>query len=95
MGNDVLNFQVGDYAGVPWLYFSCGSCEYCVSGWETLCLKQKNSGYTVPGCFRQFITVPASHAIHIPKSLNFDQAARKFQYCYRRVIPYSNNKYLI
>jgi alcohol dehydrogenase, propanol-preferring len=73
----VQGFNVGDCVGVPWLYSSCGSCEYCNSGWETLCPKQKNSGYNVDGCFRQFTTVPAKHVVPIPKELQPEEAARK------------------
>ncbi len=63
--------------GVPWLHSSCGACEYCVSGWETLCPKQQNTGFSVDGCFRQFTTVPASHAVPIPPELPPAEAARK------------------
>jgi acetoin utilization deacetylase AcuC-like enzyme len=29
---------------MPWLGYACGCCNYCVSGWETLCLEQKMMG---------------------------------------------------
>eukprot|EP01039_Chlorochromonas_danica_P011431 gene11431-12780_t len=75
VGSDVRNVKVGDYVGVPWLYSTCGSCEYCNSGWETLCSKQRNSGYNVDGCFRNFTVIPATHAVIIPPELSPEEAA--------------------
>src|SRR5215831_2627133 len=31
------HFAPGDRVGVPWLGWTCGSCEYCASGRENLC----------------------------------------------------------
>src|SRR3954470_18630122 len=31
LGDGVRNFQVGDRVGIPWLGWTCGECEYCVS----------------------------------------------------------------
>ena len=27
----------GDPVGLAWLNDACGACEYCITGWETLC----------------------------------------------------------
>src|ERR1035441_1275978 len=43
----VSEVAVGDRVAMPWLGYACGCCEYCVSGWETLCLEQKMMGYTI------------------------------------------------
>ena len=40
VGEGVTNVKEGDAVGVPWLYSACGSCEYCITGWETLCYAQ-------------------------------------------------------
>src|SRR3954453_17388719 len=39
---DVTEVELGDRVAMPWLGYACGTCDYCVSGWETLCLQQKN-----------------------------------------------------
>ncbi|WP_375773822.1 alcohol dehydrogenase catalytic domain-containing protein [Archangium gephyra] len=44
VGPGVRAVREGDRVGVPWLYTACGHCEYCVTGWETLCPEQKNTG---------------------------------------------------
>lgn len=38
---------------IPWLYESCGHCEYCTTGRETLCRNVKNAGYTVDGAMAE------------------------------------------
>lgn len=77
VGSNVQNLREGDYVGVPWLNSACGKCEYCQSGWETLCPEQKNTGFSVPGCCRQFTTIAADFAVRIPPELSPEQAARK------------------
>jgi alcohol dehydrogenase, propanol-preferring len=37
----VHDLKVGDKVGNAWLWSACGSCEYCRTGWETLCESQK------------------------------------------------------
>jgi len=46
-----------------------------MSGWETLCLHQLNTGYSTRGCFAQYVTIPAKHAVPIPSELSSEQAA--------------------
>ena len=45
LGPGVVEVAIGDRVALPWLGYACGTCDYCVSGWETLCLEQKNMGY--------------------------------------------------
>jgi propanol-preferring alcohol dehydrogenase len=51
-GEGVTSPQVGQRVAVPWLGYACGTCKYCLTGWETLCLAQQNTGYSVDGCPR-------------------------------------------
>ena len=37
LGAGVTNRSVGDRVALPWLGHACGHCDYCISGWETLC----------------------------------------------------------
>ena len=39
---------------MPWLGYACGACDYCVSGWETLCWQQQNTGYSIDGTFGEY-----------------------------------------
>src|SRR6476659_7574781 len=45
LGAGVTEVALGERVAMPWLGYACGTCDYCVSGWETLCLEQKNMGY--------------------------------------------------
>jgi alcohol dehydrogenase, propanol-preferring len=77
-GTAVHEFQVGDRAGVPWIYWTCGECAFCQEGYENLCLKQKITGVTEDGGFAEFLRVPASHAVKIPEGLSSIEAAPLF-----------------
>ena len=78
LGPDVRDLKIGDRVGVPWLYWSCGECEFCREGNENLCVKQSITGVTVDGGFAEFLKVRASHATRIPESLSALEAAPLF-----------------
>lgn len=66
VGEGVTGFKVGDLVGNAWLWSACGQCEYCRSGWETLCEQQQNGGYSVDGSFGEYMLVDATYAPRIP-----------------------------
>jgi hypothetical protein len=49
IGSGAKRFKEGDAVGVPWLHDACGGCEYCITGRETLCRRQHNTGYVANG----------------------------------------------
>src|SRR5215831_15123337 len=77
-GAAVQELQIGDRVGVPWIYWTCGECEFCRQGDENLCVKQKITGVTVDGGFAEFLKAPASHAVKIPDALSAAEAAPLF-----------------
>ena len=75
LGPAVSEVAVGDRVGMPWLGYACGVCDYCVSGWETLCLDQKNTGYSVDGGFGEFATAYSGYVVKVPDGIDpFDAA---------------------
>ena len=44
VGDRTHKVAVGDRVAMPWLGYACGCCNYCVSGWETLCHEQEMMG---------------------------------------------------
>jgi propanol-preferring alcohol dehydrogenase len=66
LGDDVTDLKVGDLVGNAWLWSACGACEYCLTGWETLCEAQQNAGYSVDGSFGQYMLVDSRFAARIP-----------------------------
>ncbi|HYL86905.1 MAG TPA: zinc-dependent alcohol dehydrogenase [Candidatus Angelobacter sp.] len=77
-GSAVREFQLGDRVGVPWIYWTCGECEFCREGNENLCTRQKITGVTVDGGFAEFMKAPASHVVRIPEALSAVEAAPLF-----------------
>jgi alcohol dehydrogenase, propanol-preferring len=75
VGPDVTIFKEGDRVGVSWLHSACGLCDYCLSGWETLCQKQQTTGYSVNGGFAEYVLAPAAYVGIIPDRLDSVAAA--------------------
>lgn len=67
LGDGVTSLAVGDRVGNAWLWSACGDCEYCRTGWETLCESQQNGGYSVDGSFGEYMLVDAEFAPRIPE----------------------------
>lgn len=74
-GRNVKTVKEGDRVGVPWLYTACGHCEHCRTGWETLCPKQENCGYSVHGGFAEYVLADPKFVGHLPDNLEFGPAA--------------------
>lgn len=66
LGPQVVGVNVGDRLGNAWLASACGVCRDCLRGWETLCTKQENSGYSVDGSFAEYMLVDTRYAPRIP-----------------------------
>ncbi|HEX9212276.1 MAG TPA: alcohol dehydrogenase AdhP [Bradyrhizobium sp.] len=71
LGSGVRNLKVGDAVGVAWLHDACMSCEYCETGWETLCEHQHNTGYSVNGGFAEYVIASAAFAAKLPATIDF------------------------
>lgn len=67
LGEDAVNFEVGDLAGNAWLWSACGNCEHCRTGWETLCHQQINGGYSTDGSFGEYMLIDTRYAPKIPE----------------------------
>jgi alcohol dehydrogenase, propanol-preferring len=75
LGPNVSELAIGDRVAMPWLGYACGTCDYCVSGRETLCLGQQNTGYSIDGAFGQYATAYARYAVKVPTGVDpFDAA---------------------
>ena len=75
LGPGVVEVGLGDRVALPWLGYACGTCDYCVSGWETLCLEQKNMGYSIDGGFGEYATAYARYVVRVPDGVDpFDAA---------------------
>ncbi|VEJ20307.1 alcohol dehydrogenase AdhP [Neisseria animaloris] len=71
----VTKLKPGDRVSIAWLFKSCGSCEYCVTGRETLCRSVVNAGYTADGAMATYCIVDADYAVKVPDGLDPAQAS--------------------
>jgi propanol-preferring alcohol dehydrogenase len=70
LGEGATARQVGDRVAIPWLGHACGHCDHCVSGWETLCEQQQNSGYSVDGGFAEYAVADADFVVPVPDKVS-------------------------
>ncbi|WP_395666520.1 alcohol dehydrogenase AdhP [Methylocella sp.] len=75
LGPGVTNLREGDRVGVAWLHDACQACEYCETGWETLCEHQHNTGYGVNGGFAEYVIAAAPFAARLPENIGFAEIA--------------------
>jgi len=75
LGRGVTEVALGDRVAMPWLGYACGTCDHCVSGWETLCLEQKNMGYSIDGGFGEYAVAYGRYVVEVPEGIDpFDAA---------------------
>ena len=54
---------------------SCGGCEFCRAGEQSLCVRFQMMGEHTHGTFAELIAVPATNVYPVPEHLSFEQAA--------------------
>ncbi|MFF7765059.1 alcohol dehydrogenase AdhP [Streptomyces massasporeus] len=75
LGDAVTHLTVGQRVAVPWLGRTCGRCEHCRSGWETLCESQVNTGYGCDGGYAEKMLAWADFAQPVPDGVSALDAA--------------------
>ncbi|HLN44084.1 MAG TPA: alcohol dehydrogenase catalytic domain-containing protein [Candidatus Sulfotelmatobacter sp.] len=78
LGNPNLNFKKGDRVGVQVLWKADGTCEFCQTGRENLCLNRQTTGETHDGGFAEYMTAPANFIYRLPENLRFEESAPLF-----------------
>lgn len=79
VGSEVTEVAPGDRVGAH-AHFACGQCVYCGSGEEEACTTgfSRLAGVSLNGGYADYMRLPASHAIPLPASLAFADAAPFF-----------------
>lgn len=67
--------KIGKKVGVAWLYSSCGSCEYCLSGRENLCQNKQFTGFSRNGGYSEYIIADNRFIFDLPKGLKDEEIA--------------------
>jgi propanol-preferring alcohol dehydrogenase len=75
LGRDVTQPAVGTRVALPWLGWACGCCDQCVRGWETLCPRQRNTGYSMDGGYAEYAVAAARFAVPVPGGIDPFEAA--------------------
>lgn len=69
------NIKEGDRVGVAWIYSACGTCGYCLSGRENLCVAFRATGRDANGGYAEYMVVPERFAYSIPDLFTDAEAA--------------------
>lgn len=75
IGAQVQGFSCGQRVGVPWLGFTCGTCNACRRGRENLCERAAFNGYTLDGGYADFMLANACYCFALPDALDDEHAA--------------------
>jgi len=73
LGIGCTRFAVGERVGIPWLGWTCGTCSFCQSGLENLCVNAKFTGYTIDGGYSQYTVADERFCFGLPDA--YDDAA--------------------
>jgi len=68
-------FPVGARVGIPWLGWTCGTCEFCARGRENLCPRAKFTGYTRDGGFAEYAVADERYCFALPEAYGDAAAA--------------------
>jgi threonine 3-dehydrogenase len=74
LGNEVKELQVGQRVSGEG-HIACGFCRNCRAGRRHLCRKTIGVGVTRPGCFAEYLIIPADNVCPLPDDITDDQAA--------------------
>lgn len=58
--------EIGERVGVPWLGWTCGRCEYCLTGRENLCDRARFTGRDIDGGFAQLAVADERYCFRLP-----------------------------
>ena len=73
VGAAVTGFAPGDRVAVNF-YLTCGACEYCRQGRDTLCPQLRQHGFSVDGGFAEYLKTPAVNLCRAPDNVPLEQA---------------------
>jgi threonine 3-dehydrogenase len=74
VGEDVHELQVGNLVSGEG-HLTCGRCRNCMAGRRVECARTKGVGVNHPGCFAEFIALPATNVWRHHDDIDLDVAA--------------------
>jgi threonine 3-dehydrogenase len=74
IGSEVQGFKLGERVSGEG-HITCGHCRNCRAGRRHLCRNTVGVGVNRPGCFAEYLVIPAMNAFPLPDSIPDDIAA--------------------
>lgn len=74
IGSEVHGFQIGDRVSGEG-HITCGHCRRCRAGKRHLCRNTVGIGVNRPGCFAEYLCLPAVNAFKLPDAISDDIAS--------------------
>jgi threonine 3-dehydrogenase len=74
LGKNVQGHFVGERVSGEG-HLVCGHCRSCKAGHRHLCINTKGVGVNRPGCFAEYLAIPAENVFSIPEGVSDDEAA--------------------
>ena len=74
IGSEVKGFNRGQRVSGEG-HITCGSCRNCRAGRRHLCRNTLGVGVNRPGCFAEYLSLPATNVLALPDNISADQAA--------------------
>jgi len=74
VGSEVSGFKPGDRVSGEG-HITCGHCRNCRAGRRHLCRNTVGVGVSRPGCFADYLCLPAVNAFHVPDAIGDDVAS--------------------
>jgi len=77
LGHQIVGIVEADdrRVGVPWLGWTCGRCEQCLSGRENLCVRARFTGCDIDGGFAEYTVADERFCFPLPATWPAEQAA--------------------
>jgi threonine 3-dehydrogenase len=74
VGSEVTGFQPGDRVSGEG-HITCGNCRNCRAGKRHLCRNTQGLGVNRPGCFAEYVALPAFNLFRVPAGISDEIAA--------------------
>jgi alcohol dehydrogenase, propanol-preferring len=75
LGPGSTRFSLEQRVGVPWLAHVCGTCRFCLSSRENLCVAPLFTGWDLDGGYAEYVVVNEDFAYALPDVFSDQDAA--------------------
>jgi propanol-preferring alcohol dehydrogenase len=75
LGEGASTLRVGERVGAAWLARTCGTCRFCLSSQENLCLHPTFTGWDIDGGYATYVVVHEDFVYRLPEGFDDVQVA--------------------